>query len=213
MIPLMSDDPERSFSSGRDLITYRRSNLHDDIIEACSCLRSWYGPPVQARASKAGEAAFDDEDEIEEQYKGLFTDNTRGTSDANGNSGQGDHQTNKQTDALEILFDKQLGKGSRNTYSSTIFFRPSWKNWASFQHNRQGLLHICILVWGSSVVYTRNGACTRIFATANIASCYRRLPHRVHRPTACSRDAAVSTWLHRRVSPSPEQLWMQRSQN
>lgn len=95
----MSDDPERSFSSGRDLITYRRSNLHDDIIEACSCLRSWYGPPVQAGASKAGEAAFDDEDEIEEQYKGLFTDNPGGTNDANGNSGRA-HASREEEDVL-----------------------------------------------------------------------------------------------------------------
>jgi hypothetical protein len=98
-IPLMSDDPERSFSSGRNLITYRRSNLHDDIIEACSCLRSWYGPPVQAGASKAGEAAFDDEVEIEEQYKGLFTDNPRGTSDANGNPGRA-HASREEEDVL-----------------------------------------------------------------------------------------------------------------
>lgn len=57
-IPLMSDEPERSFSAGRDMITYRRSRLHSDIIEACSCLRSWYGAPVKGQ--------FDDEEEIEQ---------------------------------------------------------------------------------------------------------------------------------------------------
>ena len=41
----MSDDTERSFSSGRDLITYRRSRLLDDVIQATTCLRSWYGKP------------------------------------------------------------------------------------------------------------------------------------------------------------------------
>lgn len=41
-IPLISDDPERSFSAGRGLITYRRSNLENDIIKACICLRSRY---------------------------------------------------------------------------------------------------------------------------------------------------------------------------
>lgn len=71
-IPLMSDDPERSFSSGRDMITYRRSNLHDDIIEACSCLRSWYGPPVHVGVGRKEEAGFDSEKEIEQQYSGQF---------------------------------------------------------------------------------------------------------------------------------------------
>ena len=42
-IPLMSDNNERSFSSGRDMITYRRTRLRSDIIEACQCLKSWYG--------------------------------------------------------------------------------------------------------------------------------------------------------------------------
>jgi hypothetical protein len=41
-IPLISDNNERSFSSGRDMITYRRTRLRSDIIEACQCLRSWY---------------------------------------------------------------------------------------------------------------------------------------------------------------------------
>jgi hypothetical protein len=67
-IPLMSDDTERSFSAGRDLITYRRSRLHDDIIEACSCLRSWYGKP---KKNEKNEAPFDEEEVIEQQYDKL----------------------------------------------------------------------------------------------------------------------------------------------
>lgn len=39
-LPMMSDDPERSFSAGRGMITSHRSNLHGDIIQACMCLRS-----------------------------------------------------------------------------------------------------------------------------------------------------------------------------
>jgi hypothetical protein len=59
-IPLMSDSNERSFSSGRDMITYRRTRLRSDIIEACQCLKSWYGYQ---------ETVFDDEDEIEKDYE------------------------------------------------------------------------------------------------------------------------------------------------
>ena len=39
----MADDNERSFSSARDLITYRRNRLKEDIIEASECLHNWYG--------------------------------------------------------------------------------------------------------------------------------------------------------------------------
>jgi hypothetical protein len=55
-IPLMSDNNERSFSSGRDMITYRRTCLKSDIIEACQCLKSWYG---------SKEVEFDSEEAIE----------------------------------------------------------------------------------------------------------------------------------------------------
>jgi hypothetical protein len=58
----MSDAPERSFSAGRDLITYRRRCLHDDIIEACACLRSWYGNP------ESQETVFYEEKEIETDF-------------------------------------------------------------------------------------------------------------------------------------------------
>lgn len=44
-IPPMSDDNERSFSSARDLITYRRNRLKEDIIGASECLHNWYGRP------------------------------------------------------------------------------------------------------------------------------------------------------------------------
>ena len=40
-IPLVSDDNERSFSSGRGMITYRRTRLQTDIIEACQSLKIW----------------------------------------------------------------------------------------------------------------------------------------------------------------------------
>ena len=56
LIPLMSDDSERSFSSGRDMITYRRTKLRSDIIEACQCLKSWYGN---------NEDLFDDKEAIQ----------------------------------------------------------------------------------------------------------------------------------------------------
>ena len=61
-IPLMSDDPERSFSAARDTITYRRNQLYDDIIQACACLRSWYGPP------KKETTMFDSQETIEKAY-------------------------------------------------------------------------------------------------------------------------------------------------
>jgi hypothetical protein len=61
-IPLMSDDPERSFSAARDMITYRRNQLNDDIIQACACLRSWYGPPAKEKK------LFDSQQAIEREY-------------------------------------------------------------------------------------------------------------------------------------------------
>jgi hypothetical protein len=61
-IPMMSDDPERSFSAARDMITYRRNQLNDDIIQACACLRSWYGPPQKETK------VFDSQEAIERAY-------------------------------------------------------------------------------------------------------------------------------------------------
>lgn len=65
-IPLMSDDNERSFSSGRDMITYRRTRLQSDIIQACQCLRSWYGKRKPKRLNMGEiEAPFDNEDAVQ----------------------------------------------------------------------------------------------------------------------------------------------------
>ena len=38
----MSDDNERLFCSGRNIITHLRTSLLSDVIEACQCLKSWY---------------------------------------------------------------------------------------------------------------------------------------------------------------------------
>jgi hypothetical protein len=59
-VPLMSDDNERSFSSGRDMITYRRTCLQSDIMEACQCLRSWLLPTVKRQGP-----LFDEESDIQ----------------------------------------------------------------------------------------------------------------------------------------------------
>ncbi|KAK5110036.1 hypothetical protein LTR85_001794 [Meristemomyces frigidus] len=68
-IPLMSDDNERSFSAGRDLITYRRNGLLSDIIEASQCLRQWLGKPERVRRpNDVPMSDFDDEVEIELDY-------------------------------------------------------------------------------------------------------------------------------------------------
>lgn len=87
-LPLMSDDPERSFSAGRDLLTYRKSNLRDDIIESCSCLRSWFGSPaVKKQGSTWIVDDFDDEAKIEEQYQKQTTkaaEDNDGTADSEG---------------------------------------------------------------------------------------------------------------------------------
>ena len=77
----MSDDYERSFSSGRDLIYYKRSRLLSDVTEACTCLRDWYGKPTQTIAgtksgcengnTAVGEQVFDifdDEEQIQTAY-------------------------------------------------------------------------------------------------------------------------------------------------
>lgn len=53
--------PERSFSAERDMITYRRSNLLNNIIEAYDCLRSWYGPP--------NKKDYDDDEEIDQMWE------------------------------------------------------------------------------------------------------------------------------------------------
>ena len=42
------------------MITYRRTRLQSDIIEACQCLKNWYGYQ---------ETIFDDEDDIEKDHE------------------------------------------------------------------------------------------------------------------------------------------------
>lgn len=61
-IPPKADDDERSFSSARDLITYRRNRLKDDIIQASECLNNWYGRPQADIASRDGGCAADYEE-------------------------------------------------------------------------------------------------------------------------------------------------------
>ena len=41
----MSDECERLFGSAKLTIVDRRGRLKADIIEACECLRAWYGKP------------------------------------------------------------------------------------------------------------------------------------------------------------------------
>ena len=67
-IPCMSDDPERSFSAGRDLLTYHRNRLSADIIEATQCLRSWYSKPLAEKGRPEEYDPFDDEDIIVDNY-------------------------------------------------------------------------------------------------------------------------------------------------
>ena len=55
-MPLMSDNNERSFNAGRDIITYRYTRLKSDIIEAYQCLKSWCG---------VDDEIFDNEEAIE----------------------------------------------------------------------------------------------------------------------------------------------------
>lgn len=40
-IPTMSEYNERSFCSARDMVTYRRTCLMPDVIEASQCLKTW----------------------------------------------------------------------------------------------------------------------------------------------------------------------------
>jgi hypothetical protein len=79
-IPLMSDDNERSFSSGRDMITYRRTALLSDVIEACQCLKSWLTLPEPRRYEDGTvEAVFDNDEVVQTDLKaGEITTNTAG---------------------------------------------------------------------------------------------------------------------------------------
>lgn len=76
VIPLIADDNERSFSSARDLITYRRNRLKEDIIEASECLHNWYGRPQSNGASKSAASAADcEETGIEADWASTFVKN------------------------------------------------------------------------------------------------------------------------------------------
>lgn len=60
-IPPMADDNERSFSSARDLITYRRNRLKEDIVGASECLHNWYGRPEATTGASSGNSFWEDE--------------------------------------------------------------------------------------------------------------------------------------------------------
>ena len=57
----MANDNERSFSSARDLIRYRRNRLKEDIVEASKCLHNWYGRPEAGMCSVGGIPVWGDE--------------------------------------------------------------------------------------------------------------------------------------------------------
>ncbi|RPA71043.1 hypothetical protein BJ508DRAFT_198793, partial [Ascobolus immersus RN42] len=40
-VPIMSDEPERVFSSSGILLGERRSRLEADVVEVSECLKSW----------------------------------------------------------------------------------------------------------------------------------------------------------------------------
>lgn len=76
----ISDDHERLFSLGRDLIHYRRSRLIGDGTEACTCLRHRYGNSTAERVKtnkmdRHGDKivyeqveAFNDEEPVQDAY-------------------------------------------------------------------------------------------------------------------------------------------------
>jgi hypothetical protein len=66
----MSDECERLFSSAKLLLTDRRSRLQMDIVEACECLRAWYGPPPAKKLKTFDEEATD-QHEIDQGYMAL----------------------------------------------------------------------------------------------------------------------------------------------
>ncbi|KAG7425633.1 putative AC transposase [Fusarium oxysporum f. sp. raphani] len=57
----MSDECERLFSSAKLTIVDRRGRLKADIIEACECLRAWYGKPQVEDDSDSEESENDNE--------------------------------------------------------------------------------------------------------------------------------------------------------
>jgi hypothetical protein len=61
-IPPMADDNERSFSSARDLISYRRNRLKEDIVEASECFHNWYGRPEANAGLVSGNRVWGNEE-------------------------------------------------------------------------------------------------------------------------------------------------------
>ncbi|RKK51753.1 hypothetical protein BFJ69_g17925 [Fusarium oxysporum] len=57
----MSDECERLFSSAKLTIVDRRGRLKADIIEACECLRAWYGKPQGEDDSDSEDSENDNE--------------------------------------------------------------------------------------------------------------------------------------------------------
>ncbi|KAG7414961.1 putative AC transposase [Fusarium oxysporum f. sp. raphani] len=57
----MSDECERLFSSAKLTIVDRRGRLKVDIIEACECLRAWYGKPQVEDDSDSEDSENDNE--------------------------------------------------------------------------------------------------------------------------------------------------------
>ncbi|KAI1513835.1 Dimer-Tnp-hAT dimerization containing protein [Pyrenophora tritici-repentis] len=66
----MSDECERLFSSAKLTIVDRRGRLKADIIEACECLRAWYGKPQ-------AEGNSDIEDNQTRPFRSLVATNGR----------------------------------------------------------------------------------------------------------------------------------------
>ena len=95
----MYDDCERSFSSGRDLVTYRCSNLLSDNIEACELLRNWYGKPRLSRqrdehGNDHRVPPFDDEEQVHKQWASKHQDKAEGS--------QGDLAGSSTSDPIDI---------------------------------------------------------------------------------------------------------------
>ncbi|KAJ0127122.1 Uncharacterized protein HZ326_29773 [Fusarium oxysporum f. sp. albedinis] len=57
----MSDECERLFSSAKLTIVDRRGRLKADIIEACECLRAWYGKPRVEENNDSEDSGNDDD--------------------------------------------------------------------------------------------------------------------------------------------------------
>ena len=61
----MSDECERLFSSAKLTVTDRRGRMKADIVEACECLRAWYGE-LQVEDDSGSEDNENDNDSFNE---------------------------------------------------------------------------------------------------------------------------------------------------